>query len=145
MATITTSPHAFDVAAIKAATGRTYPEGYGFALTYLDPRQTFVNLDVLREAANACIRVAFRRGAGNFVSEDHAAYVAAAASLGERRIGGNGITHPAQLWIIEAAQLVLQTALSSRAPYALVCECRRALGACGHPGYEPTGSGVAWE
>jgi hypothetical protein len=101
-----------------AVTRRTYPDGYGFALTYLDDN---LNPAHLRDAANACVAFAFTHGDHRDRADaDLVRYVAAQAE-------GSG-SSPAW-WLIEAAQLVHGWAMVG------IEEAVNGMVLCGHPGF----------
>ena len=106
--------------------GRTYPEGYGFALTFLDDDFT---PSVLKNAADDVVLAAFsikgREQGWAAGDDDLVRYVAAISDA----------THWAD-WAIEGAQLVLQWANWERCPASLKRELKRALARCGHPGFD---------
>lgn len=100
-----------------AASRREYPDGYGFALAYLDDHLTPVHL---RDAACAIVGKAYapKGTAAERKDSDLAAFVAAYASA-ERF----------EQYAIEAAQLCLQWALAGDK------DGINAMRLCGHPGY----------
>lgn len=96
-----------------AATGRTYPDGYGFAIAYLDRNLGPDQLKVLQSAAWRAVERQTKAG-----NRDALAFVRARSESADCRY-----------WMIEAAQLVLADALQGNAT------SRNAMRVCGHPGY----------
>ena len=97
-------------------THRTYPDGYGFALTYLDGKN--LNPVHLRDCANRIVSGTFH--APRYITRrdpDLVRYVAAQQNAGWHN------------WLIEAAQLVHTAALAGDK------EAGKVLGLCGHPGF----------
>jgi hypothetical protein len=85
------------------ASGRTYPDGYGFALTYLDDR---LNPAWLRDGANRIVANVFANGREFAISRkdsDLVDYVNAQAEA-----------ESAEGFLIEAAQLILAEAYGRR-------------------------------
>lgn len=146
----------------KLATGREYPAGYGHALIYLDEAESAYSQ--LFNAACDCVCFAFaeKQRCSGFAGGDDVARFAQAVAWGEgwrgsivryyhlasdsfitparnfdpRREGLERVEFPKFCaWLIEAAQLVLQFALTDDAPRALRTKCAEALKAAGHPGY----------
>jgi hypothetical protein len=100
------------------ASGRTYPDGYGFALTYLDDR---LNPAWLRDGANRIVANVFANGREFAISRkdsDLVDYVNAQAEA-----------ESAEGFLIEAAQLILAEAMAGDP------EAARVMKLCGHPGY----------
>ena len=100
-----------------AHTGREYPDGYGFAIAYLDDRLNPVHL---RDAACAIVGDAYgvNGSAADRKDSDLVAFVVAYASA-----------ECAEDYLIEAAQLCLQWALAGNR------HAVNAMRLCGHPGY----------
>ncbi len=101
-------------------TGRTYPDGYGFALAYLDDGLTPAVLlaPALRAASRAL--TAGRRSRNRLDRKDDDVL---------RFVAAQGTSQRCEDWLVEGAQLVLAAALAGDAA------CQSALGRCGHPGY----------
>jgi hypothetical protein len=102
-----------------AETKRTYPDGYGFALTYLRADAGPDHFKAMRESAWKAVKAESKKGnpdASRFV----AAYTEANASRPNKGW---------PWWLIEAAQLVLAAALSGSRDAAAT------LRLWGHPGY----------
>jgi hypothetical protein len=100
-----------------AVTGRKYPDGYGFALAYLDDTLNPVHL---RDAACAIVSKAYglRGTATDRKDSDLVAFVLAYANA-ER----------CEHYLIEAAQLCAQWGLAGD------FDGVNAMRLCGHPGY----------
>lgn len=161
-----TDPNGPDlVDACRAATRRTYPDGYGYAMVYCrDPANATIELH-----AAACAAVAFAFGKTGLKRQLHkdsdiARFVTAMAqlpSVGTIRqwhdADGKPVTlartirqnsdgtyeggwtireYPAPYgWLIEGCQLVLGVANDSSYPEGLRQQCRAAMKAAGHPGF----------
>lgn len=97
-------------------TGRSYPDGYGFALAYLKDDPSVDDLKAMKTAADSALfRWARKRiGHGN----DAVRYAEAL---------NDGIGWPR--WLVEAAQLVLADALAGGR------KSKATLKRWGHPGY----------
>lgn len=102
-----------------AATARTYPAGYGFALGYLTDNPGPDHLAAMQAAAWDAVKPEALKG-----NPDAAAFVQAftesrqaTPSLGWR------------WWLVEAAQLVLASAMAGRR------KSKDTLALWGHPGY----------
>ena len=99
-----------------AHTARKYPDGYGFALTYLDGT---LNPAWLRDGAmQVCSRSLGNAYPLDRKDADLARFVAAYAAAQQF-----------EDWAIEAAQVLVQAGLTGDA------EAARVLKLCGHPGY----------
>lgn len=100
----------------QRATGRNYPDGYGFAIAYLDDTLTPSHL---RDGAFAVVSDAFA-GKLPFLKKDSdlVAFVNAYASASNF-----------EGWAIEAAQLVLSAAMADHD------NSKNVMALCGHPGY----------
>lgn len=97
-------------------TGRQYPPGYGFALTYLSDD---LNPAHLRAGADKVVAAVFAGALPGFRKDaDLLAYVTAQADA-----------ESFEDWAIEAAQLVLCAALEGHT------NSERVMRLCGHPGY----------
>lgn len=104
-----------------AATGRTYPAGYGFALCYLDgTRAGPDHFKAMQSAAWGAVQRHAKAG-----NDDAAAFVAAFTDSRSYR-PLKGWTH----WLVEAAQLVLSDAISGNRKAGAV------MAMWGHPGYD---------
>jgi hypothetical protein len=101
-------------------TGRTYPEGYGFSLGYLDQSPGVEQLRAMQEAAWAAVKRDAKAG-----GMDGARFVAAYSASAQRIPFKGGWPW----WLIEAAQLVHADAMSGNAKS---CEVMRLWN---HPGY----------
>lgn len=101
-----------------AVPGKNFPEGYGFALAYLDTR---LNPMHLRDAACAVVGYAYGPDgcAEQRKSEDLARFVSAYSAAKNF-----------EDYAIEAAQLCFHFALVYDLPHA-----KNGLAICGHPGY----------
>ena len=105
-------------------TQRDYPDGYGFALCYLDENLT---PSILKNAADDVVLAAFSekgRREGWCDDSDLTAYVSAIANA----------KRPED-WLIEGAQLVLQWA-NYDGRGSIKRACSQALAKCGHPGHD---------
>lgn len=107
----------------KSITGRTYADGYGFALGYLTNNPGPDELKAMRERAADIAASVIR--AKSFVTHplryDATRFVAA---LAEQPLSGGWYW-----WLIEAAQLVLQDACMGNAKSSAVMRAWK------HPGY----------
>lgn len=100
-----------------SVTGRTYPSGYGFALTYLRD-----NLEPAHLRQGACLMVAKAYGPDGHSSDQKDSDLV-------RFVNAYATATTAEGYMIEAAQLCLAWALSGDADAANVMRL------CGHPGY----------
>jgi len=116
-----------------AATGRKYPDGYGFALTFMQNAGS--ELPAIRAAAFECVRHQFANPKKHRRDSDVARFVAAYEGAPEHQFGRTGSPHPACWWLIEAAQLLVQWGLWDGAPPRLKSQIAATLKAAGHPGY----------
>jgi hypothetical protein len=161
-----TDPNGPDlVDACRRATGRTYPDGYGFAIVYCDDA---ANATIqLHRAACALVAFAFSKPGVKkqlHKSSDVARFAVAMSELpnggtiglwtdadgkpvklyrsilqhkdGTFEGGFKREEYPAPYgWLIEGCQLVIAGALNDDIPAKLRAECAAALKDAGHPGY----------
>lgn len=113
----------FDRCLVAAmAVNRTYPDGYGFALCYLNTDRPEFNPAWLRDCARRIVSETFAHPEYVHRNEpDLVRYVNAQQHLGW------------ELWLIEAAQLVHNAAMAGDK------EACRVMALCGHPGYSVEG------
>jgi hypothetical protein len=95
-----------------------YPDGYGFALAYLDDD---LNPAWLRDGANQIVSQVYANGRQYAVDRKHPDLV--------RYVNAYAEGKSAEDWMIEAAQLVLAEAMAGYPPAMSVMKL------CGHPGY----------
>lgn len=102
-------------------TGKTYPDGYGFALAYLrGTKRDDFNPAWLRDCARRIVARAFEDGGRPICRTDRdlIRYIVAQEKIGW------------EYWLIEAAQLVHAAALNGDK------EAARVMALCGHPGFD---------